>query len=441
MAQQRERTMGVSVQFLCVVDVYHHDHRLCCTGQRVEQNTGCALWQDHWQPGVDADAADVRYCSNTVEQGGKCVVRKGQRVATGQDDFRQGMIGADYFDGFMQRAGRMVCVRKLTAKAVATMNRAGGTGDKEGTVSVLLNQSRGAGPVDLIHRIGDKSRHDQAFIHIGEYLQQQRVAVIAGLHSSHKRGRDSNRKVGRRICVSNISNRHTKLPQQRLARPNSTFQEQAPGVGLPRSRIHGYHARLFLQQRYQLMATYSTNEFKSGIKVMLEGDPCSILDNEYVKPGKGQAFNRVKLRNLKTGRVWERTFKSGDSLDGADVMEAEMEYLYNDGEFYHFMKTDGSFEQFAASENLVADAKEWLREQDKFQVILWNDQPISIAAPNFVELEVVRCDPGLKGDTATGATKPATLSSGAVVRVPLFVNEGDVLRVDTRNREYVSRVR
>jgi elongation factor P len=189
------------------------------------------------------------------------------------------------------------------------------------------------------------------------------------------------------------------------------------------------------------MATYSTNEFKSGIKVMLEGDPCSILENEYVKPGKGQAFNRVKLRNLKTGRVWERTFKSGDSLDGADVMEAEMEYLYNDGEFYHFMKTDGSFEQFAASENLVADAKEWLREQDKFQVILWNDQPISIAAPNFVELEVVRCDPGLKGDTATGASKPATLSSGAVVRVPLFVNEGDVLRVDTRNKEYVNRVR
>ena len=219
------------------------------------------------------------------------------------------------------------------------------------------------------------------------------------------------------------------------------LEEQAPSVGLPRFRIHGYHARLFLQQRYQPMATYSTNEFKSGIKVMLEGDPCSILENEYVKPGKGQAFNRVKLRNLKTGRVWERTFKSVDSLDGADVMEAEMEYLYNDGEFYHFMKTDGSFEQFAASENLVADAKEWLREQDKFQVILWNDQPISIAAPNFVELAVVRCDPGLKGDTATGASKPATLSSGAVVRVPLFVNEGDVLRVDTRNKEYVNRVR
>ncbi|MCP5183314.1 MAG: elongation factor P [Pseudomonadales bacterium] len=189
------------------------------------------------------------------------------------------------------------------------------------------------------------------------------------------------------------------------------------------------------------MASYSTNEFKSGLKVMLEGDPCSILENEYVKPGKGQAFNRVKLRNLKTGRVWERTFKSGDSLEGADVVEADMEYLYTDGEFFHFMKTDGSFEQVAASEDLVADAKDWLKEQELFQVTLWNDNPISISAPNFVELAVTQCDPGLKGDTATGATKPATLSTGATVRVPLFVNEGDVLRVDTRTREYVSRVK
>lgn len=305
-------------------------------------------------------------------------------------------------------------------------------------MSVLLNQTRGAGPVELADRVGDESRHDQAFIDVGQNLQQKWVTVITAPHASDEWARHPNREVGRRIC---ISHRQAQLLEQRLTGANCTLQELAPSVGLPRFRIHGYHARLFLQQRYQLMATYSTNEFKSGIKVMLEGDPCSILENEYVKPGKGQAFNRVKLRNLKTGRVWERTFKSGDSLDGADVMEAEMEYLYNDGEFYHFMKTDGSFEQFAASENLVADAKEWLREQDKFQVILWNDQPISIAAPNFVELAVVRCDPGLKGDTATGATKPATLSSGAVVRVPLFVNEGDVLRVDTRNREYVSRVR
>jgi elongation factor P len=187
------------------------------------------------------------------------------------------------------------------------------------------------------------------------------------------------------------------------------------------------------------MASYSTNEFKSGLKVLLEGDPCAILENEFVKPGKGQAFNRVKFRNLKSGRVWERTFKSGESLEAADVMEFDMEYLYNDGEFWHFMKTDGSFEQIGASEAAVADVIDWLKEQEVYQVTLWNEDPIAVSAPNFVELEVTETDPGLKGDTAQGGTKPATLSTGAIVKVPLFINIGDVLKIDTRKGEYVSR--
>lgn len=187
------------------------------------------------------------------------------------------------------------------------------------------------------------------------------------------------------------------------------------------------------------MANYSTNEFRSGLKVLLEGDPCSILENEFVKPGKGQAFNRVKMRNLKTGRVWERTFKSGESLEGADVMDLDMEYLYTDGEFWHFMMTDGSFEQHAADKNAVADVTDWLKEQDAYTVTLWDGVVLAVAAANFVELEVAETDPGLKGDTAQGGTKPATLSTGAVVRVPLFVNIGDVLRIDTRTGEYQGR--
>ena len=189
------------------------------------------------------------------------------------------------------------------------------------------------------------------------------------------------------------------------------------------------------------MATYATNEFKSGLKVLLEGDPCSILENEFVKPGKGQAFNRVKFRNLLNGRVWERTFKSGESLEGADVMELEMEYVYNDGEFWHFMKTDGSYEQVAADANAIAEAKDWLKEQDIYTVIVWNEAPISVTPQNFFELEFTDTDPGLKGDTAQGGSKPATLSSGAVVKVPLFVEIGDVLRVDTRTGEYQNRVK
>jgi len=187
------------------------------------------------------------------------------------------------------------------------------------------------------------------------------------------------------------------------------------------------------------MASYSTHEFRSGLKVLLEGDPCSILENEFVKPGKGQAFNRVKFRNLKTGRVWERTFKSGLRIEAADVLELDMEYLYTDGEFWHFMKTDGSFEQVAAAQPTVADVKDWLKEQEIFQVTLWNDSPISVTPPNFVELEVSETDPGLKGDTAQGATKPATLSTGVTIKVPLFINIGDILRIDTRKGEYVSR--
>ena len=114
------------------------------------------------------------------------------------------------------------------------------------------------------------------------------------------------------------------------------------------------------------MASYSTNEFKSGLKVMLEAEPCSILENEFVKPGKGQAFNRVKLRNLISGRVWERTFKSGESLEAADVMEYEMEYLYNDGEHWHFMKTDGSYDQLGADKTAVAGCVQWLKETEKY---------------------------------------------------------------------------
>ena len=186
------------------------------------------------------------------------------------------------------------------------------------------------------------------------------------------------------------------------------------------------------------MASYSTNEFRSGLKVMLDGDPCAIIENEFVKPGKGQAFNRVKLRNLKTGRVWERTFKSGESLESADVMDRTMEYLYNDGEFWHFMEPD-TFEQYQADKEAVGDAAQWLKEQDRCEVTLYNDSPLAVTAANFVELEIVETDPGLKGDTASGGSKPATLSTGAVVKVPLFLSQGEVIRIDTRSGEYVGR--
>ncbi|MGB1108722.1 MAG: elongation factor P [Gammaproteobacteria bacterium] len=188
------------------------------------------------------------------------------------------------------------------------------------------------------------------------------------------------------------------------------------------------------------MASYSTNQFKGGLKVMLDGDPASIIENEFVKPGKGQAFNRVKLRNLLTGRVIERTFKSGDSIEGADVMETDMQYLYNDGEFYYFMDQT-TYEQIAASNEAVGESNIWLKEEDVCKVVLWNGNPISVEPPNFVELTVTETDPGLRGDTSSGGNKPATMQTGAVVRVPLFIEQGEVLKIDTRTGEYVSRVK
>jgi elongation factor P len=186
------------------------------------------------------------------------------------------------------------------------------------------------------------------------------------------------------------------------------------------------------------MANYPSNQFKNGLKVMIEGDPCSMVDVEFVKPGKGQAFTRVKLKNLITGRTWERTFKSNETAEGADVMDTDMEYLYCDGEMWHFMDPQ-SYEQVAADKTAIGDAHLWLKEQDKCLVTLWDNNPISITPPNFVELEVVETDPGLKGDTAQGGSKPAKLQSGAVVRVPLFIEQGDILKIDTRSGDYVSR--
>ncbi len=176
------------------------------------------------------------------------------------------------------------------------------------------------------------------------------------------------------------------------------------------------------------------------MKIMQDGDPCSIVENEFVKPGKGQAFNRVKIRNLKTGRVVERTFKSGESVEAADVMDTDMQYLYTDGEFWNFMDAE-TFEQVAADGKAVADSAKWLKEQDTCTITLWNGVPISVTPPNFVTLQITETDPGVRGDTASGGGKPATLETGAVVRVPLFIEIGEIIKVDTRSGEYVGRAK
>jgi len=186
------------------------------------------------------------------------------------------------------------------------------------------------------------------------------------------------------------------------------------------------------------MAYVSTNEFKAGVKIILDNQPCTIIENEAVKPGKGQAFNRVKIRNLITGRMLEKTFKSGETVDAADVIEVNMQYVYPEDSFWIFMDQE-TFEQIPVSESVLGEGKLWIREQDVCVVTLFNGIPIVITPPTFVVLEIIETDPGLRGDTSSGGTKPATVSTGAVVRVPLFVQQGERIKIDTREGTYVSR--
>ncbi len=188
------------------------------------------------------------------------------------------------------------------------------------------------------------------------------------------------------------------------------------------------------------MATVNTSQFRAGLKIMIDGEPCNIIENEFFKPGKGQAYNRVRYRNLRNGRVLDRTFKSGEQVETADVVEVEMQFLYQDGELWHFMDPN-SFDQYAAGSASMENAAPWLKGEEQCTVTLWNGVPLDVQPPNFVLLEVRETDPGIRGDTATGGTKPALLETGASVKVPLFVESGELIRVDTRKGEYIGRAR
>ena len=188
------------------------------------------------------------------------------------------------------------------------------------------------------------------------------------------------------------------------------------------------------------MASYGMNDVKNGMKIIVNGEPCVITDTEYVKPGKGQAFTRIKYRFIKSGRTVELTMKATDSLEVADVVDTDMQFLYTDGEYWHFMQPE-TFEQIQSDAAGVGETKNYLKGEESCVVTLWNGVPIAVQAPNFVELKIVETDPGVRGDTSGGGGKPAKLETGAVVRVPLFVNQDEIIKVDTRSGEYVGRVK
>jgi elongation factor P len=182
-----------------------------------------------------------------------------------------------------------------------------------------------------------------------------------------------------------------------------------------------------------------TSQFRNGVKIILDGNPFVITYFQHVKPGKGGAFVRTKVKNLLNGKAFEKTFRSGEKVDEADVEQRSMQYLYLDGENLVFMDQE-TYDQLPFGASVVGDSRNYLKENTEVDVLFWNGNPINIELPAFVELAVAQTDPGMKGDTASGATKPATLETGAVVNVPLFIKEGETLRVDTRSGEYVERV-
>ncbi|MFM7200890.1 MAG: elongation factor P [Myxococcota bacterium] len=184
----------------------------------------------------------------------------------------------------------------------------------------------------------------------------------------------------------------------------------------------------------------SPSDFRKGLKVLWEGQPYSVVDYQFVKPGKGAAFTRTKLKNLLSGNVVEYNIRSGDKLEVANTEELKMVYLYKEGDDYTFMNQE-NYEQLTITEEQLGGAHRFLTENIQVDVLLYNDRPIAVELPNFVELEIVYCEPGVKGDTATGASKPATLSTGAIVNVPLFIEQGEIIRIDTREEKYMERVK
>jgi elongation factor P len=185
---------------------------------------------------------------------------------------------------------------------------------------------------------------------------------------------------------------------------------------------------------------YGTNEFRKGLKVEIDGEPYVMVECQFVKPGKGNAFTRTRLKHMVTGAVLDRTYKSGEKVDKAHLEEHAMQFLYEqDGEF-HFMNTE-SYEQVALSGDQVDEASRWMTEDLEVNVLFHNGAPISIDLPNFVELQIADCEPGVKGDTKSNTTKAARLSTGAEIQVPLFLDQGEWIRIDTRTGSYVERVK
>jgi elongation factor P len=420
---------------------------------------------------MDAQAPHMGNGGQGIRKLGKPGSGKRQRITAGQDDLADRRIAGQMVEGRAPACGGrgFLGIGEMPAKAVPAMDGAGTGGDQQGAAGVLVQHAvRGPG-IKVADRIDRIARAFQQFAGPGQDLQEQGILGITVTHASGKAARHAQAEPGVRTGQQLAGTIGQAKQAEQFVRIGDRFAPQllparaasavAGGRNMGETRACRYHCgsdpgfpvsespilaalygRLTLWIQERSMASHGMNDVKNGLKIIVDGYPCTIIDTDFIKPGKGQAFTRVKYRNLKTGRTVEMTMKSTDTVEAADVVDTDMEFLYSDGEFWHFMHPT-NHEQIAADENAVADAAKWLKGNEMVIVTLWNGAPLNVTPPNFVELQIVETDPGVRGDTSGGGGKPAKLETGAVVRVPLFVNQNEVVKVDTRTGEYVGRVK
>lgn len=426
------------------------------------------LREDHRHPGMDAQDAKIgqggQRAGELLQFGGG----QGKRIAAAQDQLPKPPLFPQPGERRSEALGGgcLLGVGEVAAEAVAAMDCAGAGRHEQGAPLVLHQDAGAATGVAIAHRVSHEALDLEQLEVEREDLAQQRVVGIAGTHlrrvAAWHAHREAMRRLGRKARgelgqAEKIEQRPGfgeslapgALPIARAERPTGEVQLRviiAHLAGAP--RLAGKSAAILapasepppLRFERKVMASYGLNDVRNGLKILIDGEPYTILDCDFIKPGKGQAFTRIKIRNLKNGRVTERTLKATDTVEGADVVDTDMQYLYFDGEYYHFMHPE-TYEQVQADRTAMGEAAQWLKGEETCIVTLWNGQPLTVTPPNFVELAIVETDPGVRGDTASGGGKPAKLETGAVVRVPLFVNQGEVIRIDTRTGEYVARVK
>lgn len=426
------------------------------------------LWEHDRHARMDAQAAKLGQRAESSGELGEPVGGEGEWIPSAQDELPQPGFGLQFQQRRAEALGRrsFLAVGEMAPEAIAAMDRAGAGGDEQRASFVLEEHAGTAACGPVPDRVLDIAL-DLAKLEVeGKDLSQQRIVWIAAAHLGGVAPRHAHREAMRGRCryafgefgkieeVEEGLGIGEGIPPGALPAPESCALSEglrtrvmiehlarALTAGCGRFAILAPASEsLSLRSERAVMASYGLNDVRNGLKILIDGEPYTILECDFIKPGKGQAFTRIKIRNLRNGRVTERTLKATDTVEGADVVDTDMQYLYFDGEYYHFMHPE-TYEQYQADRTAMGDAAQWLKGEEMCIVTLWNGQPLTVTPPNFVELAIVETDPGVRGDTASGGGKPAKLETGAVVRVPLFVNQGEVIRIDTRTGEYVARVK